>query len=152
AGVHPFWAYMELCRLGGKLGIFDEATRRPPDLPRYDHDDLGGCFYKVKQYIDALLDQGNELSYEERFFVGAGLRMQVALEAKWLEPGWQMFVGVKSPLKAEECIRLLTRGVLQMKLASSDRVDEVFAMGMDGLRFAHVPRPTRALPHELVYF
>jgi type VI secretion system protein ImpJ len=152
AGVHPFWAYLELCRLVGKLAIFDEVTRRPPDLPRYDHDDLGGCFYKVKQYIDALLDQGNELSYEERFFVGAGLRMQVALEAKWLEPGWQMFVGVKSPLKAEECIRLLTRGVLQMKLASSDRVDEIFAMGMAGLRFAHAPQPPRALPTELVYF
>src|SRR5262249_43062056 len=54
-GVHPLTAYLELCRLVGQLAIFG-PSRRPPELPRYDHDDLGGCFYRVKQYIDALFD------------------------------------------------------------------------------------------------
>src|SRR5262249_13032250 len=49
-GVHPFTAYLELCRLAGRLSIFDE-TRRTPVLPPYDHDDLGGCFWRVKQLI-----------------------------------------------------------------------------------------------------
>ena len=40
-GVHPLKAYLELGRLVGQLSIFG-STRRPPDLPRYDHDDLGG--------------------------------------------------------------------------------------------------------------
>src|SRR5204863_9466227 len=52
-GIHPLPAYLELCRLVGQLAIFGEG-RKVPELPRYDHDDLGGCFYRVKQYLDDL--------------------------------------------------------------------------------------------------
>lgn len=153
-GVHPLDAYRELSRLVGQLAIFG-ATRRPPDLARYDHDDLGGCFYRVKQHIDALLNILVEPDYKERRFVGAGLRMQVELEPIWLESVWQMFIGVQSPLDVEECIRLLTRaGELDMKIGSSDRVDAIFRMGQAGLRFSYCPRPPRALPSQpgLIYF
>jgi type VI secretion system protein ImpJ len=152
-GVHPFPAYLELCRLVGQLSIFG-PSRRPPELPRYDHDDLGGCFYRVKQYIDALFEDAPQPGYKERPFVGAALRMQVALEPSWLESAYQMFVGVKSTLPAEECITLLTRSALDMKIGSSDRADEIFRRGMAGLRFAHSPRPPRALPSVpgLIYF
>jgi type VI secretion system protein ImpJ len=154
-GVHPWQAYVELCRIVGQLAIFG-ATRRPPELPHYDHDDLGTCFYRVKQYIDALLDVVVEPEYKERPFVGAGLRMQVTLEPAWLEPSWQTFVGVLSPnLSTEENIRLLTRaGQLDMKMGSSERVDEIFRLGQQGLKFAHAPRPPSALPSTtgLVYY
>jgi type VI secretion system protein ImpJ len=146
--------YQELCRLVGQLAIFG-ATRRTPDLPRYDHDDLGTCFYRVKQYIDMLLDIVIEPEYKERPFIGAGLRMQVSLEPAWLESIWQMFVGVQSPLSPEENIRLLTKaGQLDMKIGGSERVDEIFRLGQAGLRFAHSPRPPRALPSVpgLVYY
>src|SRR5262249_28930911 len=56
------------------------------------------------------------------------------------------FVGVKSTLPAEECINLLTKSSLDMKIGSSDRVDDIFKRGQAGLRFAHSPRPPRALP------
>jgi type VI secretion system protein ImpJ len=52
-------------------------------------------------------------------------------------------------------VRLLTKaGQLDMKIGSSDRVDEIFERGMAGLRFAHSPRPPRPLPSVpgLVYF
>jgi type VI secretion system protein ImpJ len=145
-GVHPLPAYLELCRLVGRLSIFG-ATRRPPDLPRYDHDDLGGCFYQVKHYLDALLDIVREPEYRERPFIGAGLRMQVSLEPAWLESVWQMFVGVQSQLAPEECVRLVTKaGLLDLKIGSSDRVDEIFRLGQAGLKFTHSPWPPRALP------
>jgi type VI secretion system protein ImpJ len=153
-GVHPFFAYLELCRLVGQLSIFD-ASRRVPNLPRYDHDDLGGCFWHVKQLIDALLDNLQEPEYRERPFIGAGLRMQVALEPAWMEPSWQMFIGVQGSLEPEETIRLLTvAGHLDMKIGSSDRVDTIFRLGQAGLRFEHFPRPPRALPANanLVFF
>jgi type VI secretion system protein ImpJ len=153
-GVHPLAAYLELCRGAGQLAIFG-ATRRPPDLPRYDHDDLGGCFYRVKQHIDALLNILVEPEYKERPFIGAGLRMQVALEPVWLESAWEMYIGVQSQLDVEECIRLLTRpGELDMKVGSSDRVDAIFRMGAAGLRFSYCPRPPRALPSlpGLIFF
>jgi type VI secretion system protein ImpJ len=153
-GVHPLRAYLELCRLVGQLAIFGES-RRVPELPRYDHDDLGGCFYRIRLYLDQLLSAMPVDSYEERPFVGEELRMQVTLEPKWLEPKWQMFVGVRTPLSADECVRLLTRsGNLDMKIGSVLRVDEIFARGEAGLRFAHSPQPPEALPTEpdLVYF
>jgi type VI secretion system protein ImpJ len=153
-GVHPFEAYRELCRLVGQLAIFG-ATRRTPDLPRYDHDDLAGCFFRVKQHTDALLNILVEPEYKERPFIGAGLRMQVALEPAWLESVWEMYIGVQSSLDTEDCIRLLTRaGELDMKVGSSDRVDAIFRMGLAGLRFAYSPRPPRALPSTpgLIYF
>jgi type VI secretion system protein ImpJ len=153
-GVHPLKAYLELGRLVGRLSIFG-STRRPPELPRYDHDDLGTCFYRAKQHIDTLLNILVEPEYKERPLVGAGLRMQVALEPVWLESVWEMYIGVHSPLDTEECIRLLTKpGQLDMKIGSSDRVDSIFRMGLAGLRFAYNPRPPRALPAlpGLIYF
>ena len=154
SGVHPFGAYAELCRLVGKLSIFGPEAR-PPELPRYDHDDLGGCFWKVKQYIDALLNEVDEPAYQERPFIGAGLRMQVALEPAWIEPAWQMFLGVRSNVPADECVRMLTRPErLGMKIGSSDRVDTIFTRGQEGLRFTPSSRPPRDLPSapNLVYF
>jgi type VI secretion system protein ImpJ len=150
-GVHPLTMYMELCRFVGQLSIFG-ASRRPPDLLRYDHDDLGACFYRVKQYIDALLDIVVEPEYKERPFVGAGLRMQVALEPAWLSSAWSMYIGVQSRLGTEECIALI--GKLDMKVGSSERVDQLYRFGQGGLTFTHTPRPPRSLPSApgLIYY
>ena len=152
-GVHPFPAYVELCRLVGQLSIFG-AARRPPELPAYNHDDLGGCFGRVKVYIDSLLYEIVEPAYKVAPFVGAGLRMQVDLHPEWLESAWQMFVGVHSPrLSAEECVRLLTRGgLLDMKLGSAGRVEEIFKFGATGLKFEYKAGPPGVLPSGRTYF
>jgi type VI secretion system protein ImpJ len=154
-GVHPLPAYLELCRVVGQLAIFG-PERRPPELPRYNHDDLGRCFYDVKKYIDMLLRELEEPGYMEVPFEGAGLRMQVALQPAWLEATWQMFVGVQTEnIGTEDCVRLLTRsGQLDMKIGSSDRADEIFRLGERGLIFSHSLYPPRVLPQTrgLIYF
>lgn len=145
-GIHPLHAYLELCRLVGQLAIF-HPSRRAPELPRYDHDDLGRGFFAIKRYLDDLFKRVRDPEYQERDFIGSGLRMQVALDGDWLEPFYQMFVGVRSRSSAEECVRLLTKqGQLDMKIGSSDRVDRIFTYGEAGLRFTHTPNPPRALP------
>jgi type VI secretion system protein ImpJ len=152
-GVHPFEAYLELCRLVGQLSIFSDK-RRPPELPHYDHDDLGRCFYQVKKYLDALLNLIIEPDWVQRPFRGAALRLQVPLEPAWLEPAWQMFVGVHTSLPPEQCVNLLTTpGQLDMKIGSSDRVDAIYDYGQAGLKFVHRAQP-RVLPvlAGLIYF
>jgi type VI secretion system protein ImpJ len=155
-GIHPLTAYLELVGLVGRLAIFDPRIGpRAPAVPNYDHDDLGGCFYRVKQYLHNMLDAVVEPDYKSRLFVGAGLRMQVQLEPSWLEANNQMFVGVKTSLSTEECVRLLTRsGQLDLKVGSSERVDDIYRQGGRGLIFTHVPVPPRPLPSQqgLVYF
>jgi type VI secretion system protein ImpJ len=145
-GVHPLSAFLEMSRLVGQMAIFG-ATRRPPELPRYNHDDLGTCFFDIKRHLDTQLDIVREPEYKERPFIGAGWRMQVGLEPAWLETSWQMFIGVQSPLDAIQCVTLLTKaGQLDMKVGSSDRVEELYRQGAAGLRFVYEQLPPQGLP------
>jgi type VI secretion system protein ImpJ len=152
-GVHPLTVYVELCRLVGQLAVFD-PTRRPPAIPRYNHDDLGGCFYRLKHHLDHLLSIVPEPDYQERPFIGAGLRMQVSLERAWLDETARMFIGVHCTLDPEEVVRLMKPGALDMKVGSSERVEAIFRMGETGLKFAPAPNPPPALPRDpgLTYF
>lgn len=145
-GVHPLTAYLELCRLVGQLAPFAEAIRAP-ELPRYDHDDLGGCFWKLKRLIDEMLNRVREPGYRERAFVGAGKQMRVTMDPAWLGTGWGMFIGVGCELSSDVVRNLLTRGGrLDMKVGASDRVDGVFARGQEGLRFTAAPTTPPGLP------
>jgi type VI secretion system protein ImpJ len=143
-GIHPLMAYQELCRLVGQLAVFGEKRRVPP-IPRYNHDDLGGCFYQVKIYLDDLLLIVPEPDYLDRPFVGHGLRMQVAMERTWLDQNAEMFIGVISPLDADQCVELIRQ--LDLKVGSSDRIETTYRMGDVGLKFSHVPE--RELPSAL---
>ena len=154
AGVHPFDAYLEMCRLAGRLAVFGKAMSVPDeDMPPYDHDDLGHCFFSVKRLIDDLLTQDFDQGYENRPFVGSGLRLRVGIEPSWLAPAAQVLVGVESPLPPADAARLLTSR-LNMKLGAFERVDEIFRLGLRGLDFVPVPNPPRVLPASprLTYF
>jgi type VI secretion system protein ImpJ len=152
-GIHPLTAYLQLSKLVGQLSIFN-TTRRPPPIPRYNHDDLGGCFYRLKNYLDDLLSIVPEPDYQERPFVGQGLRMQVALERAWLEQDAQIFIGVQSPLEPDSCVALMRQ--LDMKVGSSERVENIYRMGELGLAFAYLPSvqvpQSLPRPHGLTYF
>jgi type VI secretion system protein ImpJ len=152
-GIHPLTAFHELCRAVGQLAIFG-IRQRPPQLPRYDHDDLGSCFYQLKREIDTLIEAVREPEYEHVPFEGIGKRMQASLQQCWLLGQWQMFVGVKNLLPVDECINLLTEGQLDMKIGSADRVERMFQLGLAGLQFVHNAQPPRALPSMpgLIYF
>jgi type VI secretion system protein ImpJ len=154
AGVHPFDAYLELCRLAGRLAVFGKTMSVPEeDMPPYDHDDLGRCFFAVKRLIDEFLTHDFDQGYDSRPFVGVGLRLRVGIEPAWLAPAAQVLVGVESPLTPADTARLLT-GRLNMKIGSFERVDEVFRTGLRGLEFVPVPNPPRVLPASprLAYF
>jgi type VI secretion system protein ImpJ len=146
-GVHPLTAFLELSRVVGQMAIFS-AARRPPELPRYDHDNLGTCFAYIKQHLDAQLNFVVEPEYKQLPFVGAGWRMQVTgLEPAWLGTSAQMFIGVQSTLDPQECVSLLTEhNRLDMKVGSSERVEVVFRQGAPGLRFEAEGQPPQELP------
>jgi type VI secretion system protein ImpJ len=149
-GIHPLPVYLELCRLVGQLSIF-HASRRPPDLPRYNHDDLGGCFLRIKGLLDERIDTVQEADYEERQFVGrGGSRMQVAIEPAWLDRSVPMYIAVTSPLEPEQCAKEFTGEHLNMKIGSADKVEEIFRRRLGGLQFSAVPMATlpQALPRD----
>ena len=146
AGVHPFVAYTELCRIVGQLSIFSE-TRQPPEIPLYDHDDLAKIFRWVKAWIEQVLGARKKLEYEQRFFVGTRRGMQVTIDPKWLHSGWDWYVGVLAEnIPAQECRDLLQPGSLDWKMGSSQQVDLIFQHGIPGVRQKELLQPPRALP------
>ncbi len=145
-GVHPLISYTELCRLVGKLSIFGNQ-RKPPTIPQYDHDDLAGIFYWVKQQIELLLRSIAEDEYKQRYFIGAGLGMQVTLDPVWLNNDWKWFVGVaRGDITEQECRDVLSAGQLHWKLGSVRQVEIIFREGREGLLLVPVAHTPRALP------
>ncbi len=153
-GVHPFVAYLELCRIVGQLSIF-APERRATDIPAYDHDDLAGIFQNIRQRIERLINMVRDYEFEQRYFVGVGLGMQVTLEPKWFNSNWQWYIGVnKGELSEQECRELLSAGQLDWKFGSSRQVEILFKHRAEGLRLVLVDRTIRALPSrgEWIYY
>ena len=144
-GVHPLTAYLELCRLVGQLAILGPERRATELPPRYDHDDLGECFYKVKAMIDGFLEAIEAPRYELEPFLVAGAQLHATIKPEWVQKQWPMFIGVSSSLEPLDCVRLLCRG-LDMKVASKERVAQAFTRGGDSLTFVPVKDPPTILP------
>lgn len=147
-GIHPLEAYTELCELIGRLSIFSEQ-RRVQDLPRYDHDDLYRIFSLARKRIESLINSVSDYEYEQRFFVGVGMGMQVSLEPAWFNSNWQWYIGVKqNELTEQECRDLLSPGKLDWKLGSARQVEFLFKQRAAGLQLEPVDRAISALPHR----
>jgi len=156
AGVHPLLAYTELCRIVGQLCFFDvDADRRPPEIPRYDHDDLGTIFRYIKEKIVLYLGKVVPPGYVKRDFTGAGLGMSVNLESSWFGNDWQWYVGVlRQNIDANDCVTLLTgNNLMNWKLGSATQVDDLFRLGMEGLKLVVLPQAPQPLPsRNWLYF
>jgi type VI secretion system protein ImpJ len=108
----------------------------------------------VQRQIDRLLAIPRDV-YKQRFFVGAGMGMQVAFEPEWLGPKWQWYVGVKKgDLSEEQCRDLLKPNNLDWKLGSINRVEMLFSQRMPGLDLKPLPQAPAVLPptRDWVYY
>jgi type VI secretion system protein ImpJ len=145
-GVPPLVTYTELCRILGQLAYFGPA-RTVPELPRYDHEDLGPRVLRVKSLLDALLGLIIEPEYKERRFVGVGLHLQTGLDPGWVGKEWRLYVGVQGSLSEPELQTVLADGSrFGLKAGSGQRVDELYRLGFPGLTLTLAPRPDHLPP------
>lgn len=148
SGVHPFVAYCELCRLVGSLAIFTDE-KCITDIPAYDHEDLARIFNYLQIKINSILNSVQDFKFEQRYFEGVGMGMQVSLEPRWFNSDWQWFIGVaKGDLTQQECEDLLSQGHLDWKLGSSRQVEILFKRRAEGLKLRPLMRNIRALPTQ----
>ena len=144
-GVHPWTAYCELCRLVGRLAIFT-PDKQLPDLPPYDHDNLGYVFIWIRDQLLKMLSRPRD-DFEQRYFVGSGRGMQVSFEPEWLRADWEWHVGVNPGVfPANDCAELLSKNNMDWKLGASDRVDQIYRVGSDGVRLIRAARTPDGLP------
>ena len=143
-GLHPLIVYTELCRIVGSLSLYGKE-RRPPEIPHYDHDDLARIFKWAKRQISDYLYSVRDYVYEQRFFIGAGRGLQVALDPKWLGHGWEWYVGVnRGNISEAECRELLSQ--LDWKVGSAEQVDLLFKTRATGVQLVESTTTPRALP------
>jgi type VI secretion system protein ImpJ len=144
--IHPLVAYTELCRILGCLSIFT-PERRATDIPAYDHEDLARIFREIKRRIEDILRSVRDYEFEQRYFLGVGLGMQVSLEPTWFHSNWEWCIGVKTgDLSVQECRQLLSPGVLDWKFGSSRQVENIFLQRSQGVQLRPLERTIRALP------
>lgn len=147
-GIHPVAAYQEMCRIVGQLSVFG-ADRRLSELPPYDHDDLAPVFTELRNRIAALIESVRDYEYEQRYFEGVGLGMQVGLESKWFNSDWTWYIGVrKGELSDQECRDLLSAGQLDWKLGSARQVEILFRNRAQGLEIRPLQHSVRSLPGD----
>lgn len=153
-GVHPLPVYQSLCEIIGRLSIFGQQ-RAAPDFMKYDHDDLATIYKWALEQIRMLIYQTKDDEFEQRYFVGQGFGMGVALEQKWFGSEWSWYIGIDSGgVAADECFRLLASGKIDWKLGSSDQVEWIFRNHAQGVNLVAVKQVPRALPTRgnWVYF
>jgi len=149
-GEHPYAAYKELCRAVGQLATFG-PSRKPPEFPRYDHENLYYVFKWLKDQIEALLEAIPKSGYVQRYFTGAGQGLQVSLEPQWLAEGWNWFIGVnRGSLTETECRELLKPGSanLDWKFGSATMVDFYRRNFHRGVVLEEVTQTPRILPSK----
>jgi type VI secretion system protein ImpJ len=150
SGVHPYAAYVELCRVVGQLSTFG-PNRRPPEFPRYDHDNLYYVFKWLKDQIEALLEAIPKAGFVQRYFTGSGQGLQVSLEPQWLAEGWNWYIGVnRGSLSETECRELLKPGSanLDWKFGSATMVDFYRRNFHRGVWLEEVTQTPRILPSK----
>lgn len=152
--LHPFLAYTELCRLVGQLSLVRNDWR-PPDLPAYDHDDLGRVFAAVKTEIESILcDAGARVQVERYPFIGTGNWMEVGFEPEWFEPDHEFYIGIRSELQPAEVERLFADSHLDWKLGSSRTILQIYRNAEAGLGLRRYAERHPALPvlRDVTYF
>lgn len=141
-GVHPLTGYERLCSILGRCAIFGPKLGIDQVL-HYDHDDLATIYRwtieRIKQYINSVKDD----EAVQRFFIGAGPGMHVALEPEWFGPEWEWYFGVSSVgTSLAECARLFADRKIDLKLGSSNKVEVYMTNREAGLRL----RGTKQVP------
>lgn len=143
-GVHPLMAYNELCRVVGLLALF-RSERRMPEVPDYDHDDLGKCFHAIRSLLEVSPETRRE--YVKRPFVGEAQQMKVRMDREWLEPKWRFYIGVESPL-SHSSVDTLLRQDMDMKVGPSEQVDMIYTRAQAGVSLERDPDPPPDFPKE----
>lgn len=141
--VHPFLLYTELCRLLGQLSLF-RPDWQPPDLPRYDHDDLARIFRQIKIELEPLCaaQRGGVQRYP---FTGVHEWMEVSLDPKWMR-GHSFYVGVRSDLPPELLEKLFSNKWLDWKLGSTRTILQIYRNAEAGLALKRVVGIHSTLP------
>ncbi len=147
-GVHPLTAYAELCRIVSRISIY-RREKRVPELPHYDHDNLGFVFHEVATLIRIILASIQFNDFMQENFLWKGDVMLAQLRPAWFDPRVDWYIGVDRGERASDtqCRQLLsTRNSFVWKFGANDQ--DIYRLAAVGLKLTEVDRVPSLPPHQ----
>ena len=152
-GVHPFDAYRRICALAGSLAIFS-PERYCPEFPLYDHADIAGCFSALTRKVLEYLSFTFRRDFDTRRFVavGDGEYQECEFLPLWLDPQWELFLGVLTEERNENAVIELVMD--QVKLMAGGTHEAITKEIVGGIELEYCKSTPRTLPGKngLYYF
>jgi type VI secretion system protein ImpJ len=148
AQVHPEPLFLQMLSLAGSLTTFSTKIE-PRDLPVYEHERLGPCFFALDSTIAELLD-----TVVPSNFVALPLKpvrdsiYATAIDKDSYFENSRPYLAISSDLKESD---LIARTPALAKACSATHIEQLIRQALPGLRMNHVPVPPRAIPVKLRY-
>ncbi|MBA3697952.1 MAG: type VI secretion system baseplate subunit TssK [Planctomycetes bacterium] len=141
---HPETLYTELARLAGQLATFS-ADGYPRDLPKYEHQDLAGCFGKLDERLRALLETSITMRYVPVPLSKTSERIHSGRVPEAVLDGHRIYFSVQCGLPAERVMKELP---IKAKVASGGRLPGLIAQAMRGLSLTCLAVPPGEIPAQ----
>lgn len=148
-GLHPVILYGELLQLAGELSTFVAKNKRPPQFPKYLHDNLQQTFSPaistLREYLSMVYEQtAIPLQLVEKKY---GIRVSEITDRSLISTAI-FILAVRADVK-DEIIR--TRLPAQMKIGPVERIRELVNAAMPGILLCPLPVAPRQIPYRSGY-
>lgn len=143
---HPERLFQAMLSLAGSLTTFSTQVN-PRDLPRYEHDDLAGCFTSLDEKIRFLLDTvipSNYVSLPLKL-VQPHIYATAIADDKYLQ-NTRMYLAINAEMNEAE---LIGRTPYLIKVCSASHIEHLVRQALPGVPLTHVARPPSQIPVKL---
>jgi type VI secretion system protein ImpJ len=143
---HPERLFNAMLGLAGSLTTFSTQIH-PRDLPKYDHDDLSGCFTDLDEKIRFLLDTvipSNFVSLPLKL-VQPNIYATALADDKYLQHT-RMYLAISAEMNEAE---LIAKTPYLIKICSASHIEHLVRQALPGVPLTHVQRPPSQIPVKL---
>jgi type VI secretion system protein ImpJ len=147
-GGHPEELFAAMLTLAGSLTTFSTNVR-PRDLPAYDHDNLGGCFFELDEKLRMLLDNS-----DDRNVVSLPLKLDkpwiyaTALDQDKYLVNTKMYLAINAETSQAE---IVGKTPDRVKICSASHIEHLIRKALPGVPLVYLSQPPAAIPVKLNY-
>ena len=145
---HPENLFATMLSLGGCLTTFSKDIH-PRDLPKYDHDDLYGCFHDLDEKIRYLLETvvpSNFISLPLKLISPSIYGTSLA-DDKYLR-NTRLYLAVNAEMNEAD---LINKTPYLIKLCSANHIEVLVKQALPGVALTYTPKPPSAIPIKVNY-
>ena len=144
--VQPEMLFGDLSDLAGALTAFSTKID-PRDLPRYDHDQLGPCFFELDRLIRLMLE-----TVVPSNFIAIPLKLlretisAASIDKDSYFENSRFYLAVSADMRDADLIDRIPK---LTKVCSATHIETLVRQALPGIKLTHVEQPPRAIPVKL---